>query len=147
VSKEKVKMSATDISAKWNRNTKNALPDVIAGVERVTENPAAAAIAKQDKMKANLVAAIDDGTWAASLSKVTLADWKAKAVAKIRQRLAGGVDGAMGKRQAFDSWLVGQLNAVLPTIKAMPDMTLQDSIARVTAMMEHMSANRYKGTV
>lgn len=140
----KVKLSANEISDKWNRRTKASVSDIQAGIDRVSENPAQKAISKKEKMKANLVAAIDNGTWARRLGEVSLEDWKSKTRAKVAERLAGGVDGAMNKRGKFDAWLVSTLNGVLPDIEKMPDMTLEDSVNRVRKLMEHMSKNAYK---
>lgn len=141
---KKVKLTPEEISEKWNRRTKASISDIQKGIERVTESPAQKAIAKGDKMKANLIKSLDDGTWAKRLGDVSLEDWKAKTVAKVAERLSGGVDGAMAKRQKFDTWLTSTLNEVLPKIDAMPDMTLEDSVNRVRAMMEHMSKKPYK---
>lgn len=144
MSREKVRMSPADVSNKWNKNLKAAVTDIVAGVGRVTESPGTAAVAKQEKMKANLITAIDDGTWANRLSAVTLGEWKDATQKKVRERLSGGVEGAMSKRRTFDTWLVGRLNGVLPEINAMPDLTLEDGIARVGTLLRHMAAERYK---
>lgn len=140
----KVKLSPADISEKWARRTKGAVSDIQAGIDRVTESPAAKAVAKQEKMKANLLKSIDDGTWAKRLGEVSLEDWKTKTRAKVAERLAGGVDGATAKRQKFDAHLVNTINEILPKIDAMPDMTLEDSVNRVRTFMDHMSKNPYK---
>jgi hypothetical protein len=75
---------------------------------------------------------------------VSLPDWKAKTKAKVRERLAGGVDAGMPKRKEFDKYLVENLNAVLPEIASMPDLSLEDSVSRVRRLMEHMSNNPFK---
>jgi len=144
VAKTKVKISASDISDKWSRRLKAAVPDITAGVDRVAEAPGALAAEKADKMRQRLIEALDAGIWQARVSAVPLATWKEVTKRKVTQRLAGGVDEARGKRQAFDRWLVDRLNAVLPEIAAMPDLTLEDSINRVRALIEHMAAERYK---
>jgi hypothetical protein len=144
VAKTKVKISASDISDKWSRRLKGAIPDITAGVDRVAEAPGALAAEKADKMRQRLIEALDAGIWQARVSAVPLATWKEVTKKKVTQRLAGGVDEAKGKRQQFDRWLVDRLNAVLPEIAAMPDLTLEDSINRVRALIEHMAAERYK---
>lgn len=140
----KVRLTADAITDKWSRRLKGAVSDVVAGVNAVSESPASRAIAKQDKMRQNLLNAIDDGRWAKGLSKVSLEDWKTKTAKKVQERLAGGVDGAVNKRKAFDSWLVSRLNSVLPEISAMPDLTLEDSINRVRRLIEFMASEKYK---
>lgn len=140
----KVKLSPDQISEKWARRTKAAVTDIQAGIDRVTEAPGAKAVAKQAKMKQNLLKSIDDGTWAKRLGEVSLEDWKTKTRAKVAERLSGGVDGAAAKRAKFDNYLVGTLNNVLPKIAEMPDMTLEDSVNRVRTFMDHMAKNPYK---
>ena len=146
MSKEKVSLTADKISDKWGRRMKGAVTDIQAGIDGVTESPTEKAAAKQEKMLTNLTEAVNNGKWADGLRKVSLSDWKTKTKEKVGTRLAQGVDQAMPKRKAFDTYLVSQLNAVLPEISAMPDMTIDDSVNRVRALMTHMHENPYKGT-
>jgi len=145
MAREKVRLSPDQISDKWGRRMKGAVTDIMVGIDNVTEDPGQKAVAKQEKMLANLTKSVQDGTWAKRRLAVSMADWKSSTKEKVGQRLAGGVDKGMGKRKKFDGWLAGRLNAVLPTIAAMPDLTIEDSIARVRTLMEHMSKERYKG--
>lgn len=144
MSKGKVKMSASDITDKWSKNTSASVSEVLKGLDRITEDPGQKAVDKQDKMLANLTAKISDGTWAKRRLKVGLGEWREKTKKKVTERLAGGVTAARKKRADFDNWLEGRLNAVLPEIADMPDMTLEDSVARVRRLMEHMQERPYK---
>jgi hypothetical protein len=140
----RTQLDPANMSRKWADRLKNAQSDIIAGVNAVTENPMAKAAKRADKMKANLIKAVDDGRWAAGLNAVSLEDWRKKTTDKVAQRLAGGVDGAAAKRQAFDQWLANQINTNIAAIDAMPDMTLQDSINRMIAWTTKMSQTKYK---
>lgn len=144
MSKEKVSLTPDAISDKWGRRMKAAIPDIQAGIEKVSVNPMEKAISKKDKLKQNLIAAIDDGTWEKQMGKVSLTDWKTKTSKKVAERMGSGVDAGMSKRKAFDTWLVSRQNEILPRIAAMPDMTLEDSISRSRAMIEHMASQKYK---
>ena len=144
MSKTKVSLTPAEISEKWGRRLKASVQDIQRGIDAVTESPAEAAIAKQDKMLTNLTAAVQSGRWAAGLQKVTLADWKSRTKEKVASRIAGGVDGAMTKRRDFDQYLTNTLNQVLTQVSQMPDMTFEDSVNRVRAVMEHMHNNPYK---
>jgi len=144
MSKTKVRMNSNEISDKWGRNLKHSVPDIQKGLDAVTEAPSAKAIEKQDKMLANLTEAVQNGTWAKRLGRVSLSEWKEKTKKKVGERMSGGVDGAMGKRKEFDNWLVGKLNGILPEIADMPDLTLEDSVNRVRKLMEGMAADPYK---
>lgn len=141
----KMTLSANEISEKWARRTKAAISDAVAGVNRVTENPATKAIAKKDKMLAGITAAVQSGRWANGLSKVSLEEWKTKTASKIQERTSGGIDAAAPKRQAFDNYLVATVTAGQAKVNQMADMTLEDGIARSAAMQRHMAANPYKG--
>lgn len=147
MAKSRVAMSPGSISEKWNRRMKQSVGDIQRGIDSVQDNPMEAAAAKQDKMLQNLTAAVTGGRWAASLRGVNFTDWKNRTKQKVGERLAGGVDASMGKRQAFDTYLVNTLNGVLPQISEMPDMTLEDSVNRVRTLMEHMASNPFKGRV
>lgn len=144
MSKTKMKMSASDSTDKWSKNTTAAVPEVIKGLDRVTEDPGQKAVDKQEKMLANLTKSVQDGTWAARRLKVGLSEWRDKTKKKVTERLAGGVTAAKGKRLAFDQYNEATLNAILPEIAAMPDMTMEDSVARVRRIMEHMHEHPYK---
>lgn len=139
-----VRLNANQITEKWMRRTEQAIPDVVAGIDRVTESPMEKAAAKEDKMKQNLLKAIDSGKWSSSLRSVSLEDWKTKTKAKVNERMAGGIRQAESKRKEFDNYLVDTINGVLPEIHSMPDMTIEDSFARMKKMVTHMHNNPYK---
>lgn len=140
----KVRLSANDISKKWNNNLKGAVQYIQQGVDRVETSPTEQAADSQDKMLQHLQQAVSSGKWGNALRKVSLQQWKQTMKQKVQARLAGGVDQAMDKRQAFDKYLVDTLNNVLPEIDSMPSMTLEDSVARVRRLMEYMNENAYK---
>lgn len=146
MSKEKVRLSGGDITQKWMRNMGNAVNDIVDGINAVSESPAQKAIAAQDKMLQNVTQAITSGRWANQLGKVQLGDWKTKTAQKVRERLVGGVQAAQSKHQQFANWLVNRLNGVLPEINAMPDLTLNDSVARATRIITYMAEQKYKET-
>ncbi len=138
------KYTAAELTEKWGRRTKAAIPDIVAGIARVTESPMDKAADKAEKMKANLIAAIDDGTWAKRLKAVPLSLWKENTTKKVTERLGGGVDAAKAKHEKFAGWLIGRQDEISTTIKAMPDMTLEDNINRASTQMREMAARPYK---
>ncbi|MBA7584776.1 hypothetical protein ES708_26736 [subsurface metagenome] len=144
MSKEAVRLSADRISDKWGRHMKAAVPDIQAGLDAMTVDPGQKAVDAQEKMKANLVASIDSGIWAKRRLEVSKADFVKITKEKVGKNLNTGVDAGMPKRKKFDNWLVGRLNAVLPEVAAMPDMTFEDSMARIRRQLEHMKAEKYK---
>lgn len=144
MAKQRVTMQPGDISTAWGTALKNSVSKIGKGVDAVTESPMEKAANAKDKMRANFNAAMDSGRTEAALRASPLGEWKTKTKAKVTSNLSAGVEAAMPKRQRFDQYLVTTLNAVLPNIAGMPDQTLDDSVARVRALMQHMHDNPYK---
>jgi len=133
------KLSANQFQEKHARRLKAAVEDVRQGIDRVTENPCEKAAAKQDKMLANLTASVQSGKWANGLKRVTLEDWKKKARDIGVNRIAAGIDGAKEKVIAFAEKLLPHIDRQKEKIKAMPDVTLDDNINRMTTFIRGMA--------
>jgi len=115
------------------------VPDIQTGVGRVTEAPGKAAAAKADKMLANLTEKVRDGTWAARVGGVTLEEWKSATLTKGIGRIAAGVDGASDKIEDFFDQLFAYQAGIQSKLKGMPDLTLEDSINRMTTWVRDMA--------
>lgn len=133
------KLTPKEFQEKHNRRLKAATEDMRLGVERVSVSPTAEAAKKADKMRANIIKAIDDGKWAAGLNRVTLEDWKSKMINKGIGRVAAGIDEAAPKVEAFAAKLLPHIEAGQTSIRNLPDVTLEDSINRMTTFIRHMS--------
>lgn len=140
------RMTASEAQAKHAKNLKASSSEIVAGVNATTEAPSAKAVAKQDKMKENLIRSIEDGTWAARLGKHTLADWKRDMINKGVGRISKGIDEAAPKTTAFFNALLPVAYGISDEVKGMPDMTLDDSIARATRAITRMAEFHYKKT-
>lgn len=138
MSKTKVTVTPDQISTSWNTGMKSNVAKMQRGIAAVQDSPMEKAAAAQDTMLANLTQAVTSGKWAANLRKVPLAKWKEVTNAKIVTSLPAGVDAAMDKRRDFDRKLVAALDGVLPEIAAMPNATIQDSMARANKLMLYM---------
>jgi hypothetical protein len=125
---------------KHNRRLKAALEDMRAGVNRLTTSPTEAAAAKKDKMLARLTEAVNTGKWEAGLRRVTLEEWRRKMIEVGIPRVSAGIDANRDKVVAFAEKLLPHVDAGVAAIKRMPDVTLEDSIARMTAFIRHMAA-------
>lgn len=133
------KLTPSEFQEKHARRLKAAVEDVRKGIDRVTESPTDKAAAKQDKMLANLTAAVTSGKWAAGLKRVSLEDWKRAARDIGVNRIAAGIDGAKDKVIAFAEQLLPHIDRGKDKIKSMPDVTLDDNINRMTTFIRHMS--------
>lgn len=133
------KLSPVEFQEKHARRLKASTEDIRRGIERVTESPCEKAAAKQDKMLANLTASVQSGKWAAGLKRVSLEDWKSKARDVGVNRIAAGIDAAKAKVVSFAEQLLPHVDRGKEKIKAMPDITLDDNINRMTEYIRHMA--------
>ena len=134
----RIKMTAEEFADKQASRLKNAVPEIQKGIERVTESPTAKAAARQDKMLTNLTNAVQSGRWASRLKAVTLDEWKQKALSKGVGRIATGIDQARPKVVEFAGQLLEHEGKLQDEIDKMPDLTLEDSINRMTAWTRGM---------
>jgi len=134
-----ITMTAQEFTEKHNRRLKGALQDVERGVNATTVAPGTLAAAKATKMKNNIVAAIDSGRWGRRVAAVTLDDWKRQMLDKGISRIAGGIDAAGPKVEAFAAKLLAYEKSQQDAINKMPDLSLEDSISRATAWIRAMS--------
>jgi len=138
------KLTAAEFQEKHARRLKAAVEDVRKGIDRVTESPTLKAVAKKDKMLTNLTASVQSGKWEAGLKRVTLEDWKKQARDVGVNRIAAGIDAASVKVVAFAEQLLPHIDAQVAKIKAMPDITLEDSISRMTTFVRGMAEFKRK---
>ena len=133
------RLTAAEFQEKHARRLSAAVEDVRKGIDRVTVNPCELAAAKQEKMLANLTAAVNDGRWKAGLQRVSLEQWKDKAKNVGAGRIASGINAAKAKVIAFAEQLLPHIDAGTAKLKTMPDITLEDNIARMTSFIRHMA--------
>jgi uncharacterized protein YeaC (DUF1315 family) len=133
------KLTPEQFAEKHNRRTKAALDDMRAGVENVTVAPTEKAAAKQEKMRQRLLEALESGKWANGLKRVSLEEWKQKMIELGLNRVASGLDANKKKVEEFAAQLLPHIEAGQKLIEKMPDVTLEDSINRMTAFIRHMS--------
>jgi hypothetical protein len=134
-----VRTSPAEFTEKHARRLKGAIEDVRAGVGRITVAPTLQAANKQEKMLAELTRAVQSGKWAARLKAVTLEDWRSKMIDKGIPRIAPGIDAATAKVTAFATDLIAYENNLLTTVERMPDLTIEDSVARASTWIREMS--------
>lgn len=139
-----VKLTPSEARIKQATNLKAATNTMAARINQVTEAPGVKAAAKAEKMKQNLVKAIDDGTWQRNVAAVPLEEWKSKMINKGLPRIASGIDASAAKVENFYSQFFPHLDKIADKVDKMPDLTLQDSIARMTVQVTEASKFRFK---
>lgn len=138
-------LTPAEFADKWKRRISASSQDIRLGVERVTESPTEKAIAKKDKMMARLMEALQSGKWEAGLRRVSLQDWRDAMLTKGLGRIAQGAEAATGKVEQFAAELLPHIEQGKRAIASMPDVTLEDSINRVSVFLRHMHDFRRTG--
>jgi len=133
------KLTPAEATAKHARNLKAAIPDIQRGVDRVTENPGVKAAANKDKWVAKLMDPAIQDKWERNTRALDLGAWKDITKKKVSSNLASGVDAAAPKMNNFYTQLFPFQDSLVARINAMPDLTLEDSIARMTTMVRGMA--------
>jgi len=134
-----VKLTAAQAREKHNRRLKAATEDMRQGAMRVTEAPGKKAAAKKDKMRQNILAAIDSGKWEQRVASVSLEDWQKRFTEVGVGRVAAGIDAAGEDVEKFFEQLFAHQNKLLSQVDKMPDLTLEDSVQRATAWIRGMA--------
>jgi len=138
------RLTPEQVADKHARRLKGAIGDMEEGINRVTVAPGKAAGAKAAKMLANLTAKVQDGTWKRRVEAVPLDEWKSKMISKGLPRVAGGIDAAKPKVVDFFGQLLPAIDAAQAKVKAMPDLTIEDSINRMTTFVRDMAKFKKK---
>lgn len=133
------KLTPQEFREKHARRLKAATEDMRKGVEAVTEAPTAKAAKKMDKLRTNLLKAIDSGKMERALKAVTLEEWKRKMVEVGIGRVSSGIDGAAAKVENFAAQLLPHIDKLKSEVDRMPDVTLDDSINRMVSFTRGMA--------
>ena len=133
------RVTPEEFQEKHARRLKGSLQDIQKGVERITVSPTEQAAKKKDKMLQNIQEAVNSGKWERNLRKITLEDWRHKMVTKGLPRISTGIDGAADKVRDFASQLLPHIDAGKQIVAQMPDLTLDDSLNRMTSYVRHMA--------
>ena len=138
------KVNAAQWLQKWGQNLNAAGTYIQNGVNAVSQAPGVAAAAAQDRMLANLTAAVTSGVWARNVAGVSLGDWKAAMVNKGLPRIAQGVTAAQKNKTTAIQDLLTAVDASVQVANATPRGNLQQNIQRAVSFMSAMSQNAPK---
>jgi len=133
------KLTPKQAQEKHARRLKAAMEDITIGVDAVTEAPGKKAAAQAQKMKANLIKSVDDGTWARRVAGVPLEEWKSKMKTKGIPRISQGIDEAAEKTEEFFAQLFPFQDSLQGKLTGMPSLTLEDNIQRMTTWVRGMA--------
>uniref|UniRef100_A0A6M3JKW6 Uncharacterized protein n=1 Tax=viral metagenome TaxID=1070528 RepID=A0A6M3JKW6_9ZZZZ len=140
----KVRVTAEEFQEKHARRLKAAEPDIRAGIEKVTTAPGILAAGKVAKMRARLLAKIDDHTWENRTKAVSLTEWQSKATTKGLPRISEGIDAAKEKTIETAKQLLPAVESAATKVETMPDLTLEDNILRSSTYIREMAKFKKK---
>jgi hypothetical protein len=121
-------------TTKWVNRLSAAVPDVQAGIAKVTEAPGMKAAQKSAKYQQNVVAAFPK--WKNNVAAVGLSEWQ-QAATQGTSRIAQGAQQKQNKYQTFASSFYPYLDAGVAKVKSMPDTNFEDRVQRAVAMMRY----------
>lgn len=123
---------------KWSRRTAAAGPDWVAGVDATTDAPGAKAAASSDAWQQRVSDPATKEKFRRNVGSVPLEEWKTKTKAgqsRFTQGAAASQDKMARHQQAVES----HMEAGLRKVAAMPNVTLEDKIARSATWQRHMA--------
>jgi len=132
-----VRSTPATATAKWVQNLSAASDRMTAGAQAVQTAPGVAAAAAADKWLQKVTAS--KAKFAANVGAVTLQQWQQAYVNIGVPRVAQGAQAKQAKVQSFMTQFLPYLQTGVATIDAMPSTTLEDGIARATAMIRYNS--------
>lgn len=132
------RVNPQEFADKWRRRLAGATEDIRRGIERVNTAPGERAAAAQEAMQTNLNEAINSGRWARRVAGVSLQDWKNAALEKGVNRIAGGAQASQAKMQRIAQELLPAVDSAASEARAMPKVTIEDSIQRAATFMRRM---------
>lgn len=132
-----VRATSASATAKWLSGMQGASDRMKSGAMAVQTAPGVKAAQAADKWLAKVTQA--KAKYAANVSAVSLQSWQNSYVNIGIPRVAQGAQQKQDKVQAFHDQFLPYLAAGLQTIDKMPSTTLEDGIARATAMIRYNS--------
>lgn len=138
-----VRSDPTTATQKWQTNLSNSTPAMQRGVAALQTSPGASAAAAADKWLMKVSQAKQK--FASRVGSVTLQDWQSAMNNYGIARVAQGAQAKAGKMQSFMTEFLPYLQNGVAQIDRMPNNTLEDGIARATAMIRYNAGFQRKG--
>jgi hypothetical protein len=130
---------AGSVATKWAQRTAAASQEYTQGVQNTDKDPTALAIAGGQRYIQRVTDAFNSGKWANGLRRSGKAGWQAATLAKAAN-FSTGVAAAESKVAASFAPLLAYETTLQARINSMPNITLQDRIARATAWIQGMAS-------
>lgn len=128
-----VRTTSADATAKWLANISSSQDRMRTGAMRVTRAPGEAAAAAADKWLAKVTAAKDK--FRSRVGSVSLQQWQTAYIDVGIPRVSQGAQAKQAKFTAFLDQFLPYLASGLQQIDKMPNVTVEDGVARASAMI------------
>jgi len=138
------KVTPEQFVEKHKRRLQASTEDIIRGVDQVATAPGEKAAAKETKMLKGIQDAVQSGKWAERVRSVSLDDWKTSMKEKGVSRISAGIEAAGPKVQKFAEQFLPHVDKVSAKVASMPDLTIEDSIARAGTAIREMAKFKYR---
>jgi ABC-type branched-subunit amino acid transport system substrate-binding protein len=136
--------SAETVTQKWLQKAGASGQTWLDGINSVTTAPGQLAIAQGQKWRDKMASQDVYDKWRRKTGSITNEQWKSITTAKGTTRYTSGIQASADKyRQAIGKVLTYEEQG-LSTIRAMPNVTLEDAIARSNAWVRWMA--KYSGS-
>lgn len=130
-----VRSNPQQATEKWVRGLQGAADRMTSGAQAVTKAPGLAAAAAKQKWLQRVTAAADK--FATNVAAVSLQSWQRSYIDIGVPRVAQGAQAKQQKMLDFQTQFLPFLARGVATIDAMPNVTLEDGIARSSAMIRY----------
>lgn len=135
-----VRVTPEQATQKWLTNIGSATDRMKQGALGVQKAPGAAAAAAADKWLQRVQQSKDK--FRTNVGRVSLQQWQDAYINVGIPRVSQGAQAKQAKYSQAMADFLPYLSQGVAKIDAMPNVTLQDSIARATAMIQHNAAYR-----
>ncbi len=132
---DKVRVTPQQGAQTWQSQFSASGAKYTAGIQSVTTSPNAKAAAAVMTWQARLADPKTQAKYVAKNNAVSLTDWKNNAVNIGASRLSSGATKGAPKMQTFATQFYPFLDGVLSKVQSMPNVTLEQRIARATTLM------------
>lgn len=122
------RLTADQAAEKWASRLSGATTEITNGVNAVTKAPGASAAAAVEVWAARTLAAKQK--WARNVGRVSLSEWQDKMRTVGIPRIAQGAMANKPKVTAFMNEFLPFVDQVTARVRAMPNATIEDGIAR-----------------
>lgn len=137
-------LDPTSATAKWVANLSGATTSITQGVQAVQTAPGQQAAKQVNTWLAKIQQS--SAKWQKNVAAVSLQDWQNSMINIGIPRIASGAQQKQSKYLAFAQSFYPYLATGQAKVKAMPNVTLQDGIARAVAMIQYNAAYQGKNS-